>query len=219
MLEEPVRDRSGFPLARGGVRALLVLALAGAPGLPGCLVPAPQPDDWLAVGFRTPAQSFQTLQTAIAGKRPDLEYRCLSEGFKGREGLTELTWREFRSVLLKERPWIRQIARAEIDRVEALGPGRARLFATIPSPLGGLGSTPIAVDLVAEEFWELRVEGELADDGFAPLASTLRIADHAQEITATVPLRGGLGLDALTGIAVGREWKIDGFGAPAAARP
>ena len=71
------------------------LALVALPLFAGCLA-APEPEDFLAVGFRRPEQTFRTFQTALRADLPDLEYRCLSAAFKARQEprITQIGWRE-----------------------------------------------------------------------------------------------------------------------------
>lgn len=116
------------PLLRFALLSPLALATTACVS-----VPEPCPDAWLAVGFRTPEQTFATFQTGFAGDRPGLEYRCLSAGFKRAisEDFTELAYREYREELLREEPHVKYLSRAEIvDRVE-LAPDRVRLTARV----------------------------------------------------------------------------------------
>ena len=59
------------------------------------------------LGYRSPEQAFQTLRAAIRGDLPRLEYRSLSSGFRQRNSLSQLSYREFREEWYAKNPWLK----------------------------------------------------------------------------------------------------------------
>jgi hypothetical protein len=178
--------------------------------LAGCLA-APKAEDWLAVGFRTPAQTFRTFQTGLRADLPDLEYRCLSSSFKrraAREGgaFSQLVYREFRRELFRAQPWLKLAARARVRRIEELAPDRVRLVAEVET---WFHDETFELVLVREDFYELYVGEQRVSDDLAKWRELVRAEQGA--LVARVPLPGGLGALELGELRVGREWKFDGF--------
>lgn len=179
--------------------AILLAAAATA----CCGTPRRTAADWLAAGFRGPEQAFHTFQAAFGADELDLEYRCWSAGFKRREGVSQLAYREFRVQLLRDRPSLRCVAAAEIVATERVADDRCRLRARISTLFAHV---ELAVELVREDYWEL-----WSDDR--------RVADDAADYATLLEPDGGLppglalppGVDAssVTEIRLGREWKID----------
>jgi hypothetical protein len=167
--------------------------------LSACLS-VPKPADWLDVGFRSPGQTFRTFRTAFAdGRQPGLELRCFSSGFKAREGLSELTYREFREDLLREEPLLRTaLSRARISSVKQEGK-TARLEAKI-------AGRALFVELVREDYWELW-DGEelLADDLVRDLSDILALDGDGHVLRASLPAPSS----PPTEVRLGGEWKID----------
>ena len=94
----------------GSVPALtrvLFLLAACLGSLHGCCVTPPTAEELLDLGYRSPAQAFHTLRAAIRGDLPRLEYRSLSAGFRRRNGLSQLSYREFRADWNSKNPWMR----------------------------------------------------------------------------------------------------------------
>jgi hypothetical protein len=179
-------------------------------GLAGCLS-GPKPEAWLAVGFRTPEQTFRTFQTGLRADLPDLEYRCLGADMKRRVGadgmaLNQLLYREFRSELFRSRPWLKLAARAEVREVRELAPGRVRIVAEVDT---WFHDETFEIDLVEEEFYEIWVDGERVQDDYVDLRRALKARDGG--LTLTVPVEGELEAAEVGEVRVGREWKIDGF--------
>lgn len=190
-------------LVESPLRALLGVLLACA-ALSSCLA-APTPEDWLAVGSRTPRQTFRTFQTGLRADDPSLEYRCFSGGFKKRTGVTELTYREYRRELFRQAPWLRWAASAKVRKETVLAPDRVRLRAEVST---WLHDETFEVDLVREDFYEFWVDGKRADDDAVPWSELAREDDG--ELVVRVPL-GDLGWEDVGQLVAGREWKIDGF--------
>src|SRR4051794_27646295 len=76
--------------------------------LTSCCVSPPLVDEWMKVGFKVPVQTIDTFQTAVRADAPDLEYRCFSAGFRERNHISKLTWREARQELRSQYPWLRR---------------------------------------------------------------------------------------------------------------
>jgi hypothetical protein len=188
-----------------------VLVAAWALMLGGCLA-APRSEDWLAVGFRTPEQTFRTFQTGLRAGLPDLEYRCLSSGFKqraggeGQVGFSQAVYREFRSELFRRQPLLKLAARACIRETQPRGADRVRVLAEVDTwPFDEV----FAVDFVREDYYELWVGGKrVADD----TVDWGRIARTDQgELEVRVPLPPDLRGSEVGELRAGHEWKIDGF--------
>ena len=194
---------SSPPFARAGILALL----AAAPT--ACFAPRPQPDDWMAYGFRSPEETFRSFLTALAGDRPELEYRCLSQALKRREGGTLLGYMRLRDELFDEMPWLKAAARAEVEQVEPLGRDRARVHARVDWLFW---DEAFEVVLVSEEYFELYRGAERVEDGFHAFAPQVQ----GEVLLAAVPAPTEVGLAEITEIRHGREWKIDAIRPPGA---
>lgn len=179
--------------------ALWVTALAG------CLS-APSEEAWLAVGFRSPEQTFASFQTGLRAELPDLEYRCLSGAMKRDQRVSQTGYREFRSELFGARPWLKLAAKAEVVRREELGPGRVRLHAEVDT---WFQDVEFAVDFVREDYYELYVGSERVADDLADWQRIVR--ERGDDLDVRVPRPADRSLEELSEIRAGREWKIDGF--------
>lgn len=182
-----------------------VLAAASA----ACVCP-PDARAVLDVGFRTPEQAFRTFQTATRLDDPDLELRCFSLGFRARNHLSQLTWREARAELYERKPWMRAgIAGADVVGVEVRG-DRAQVAI---DTAGG----DYVVWLVREDFAEAWAGAErVLDEGIDWRAST-GIQDGASGgrwMWGRVAAPPGVDADAVTDLRFGREWKIDDVAEP-----
>lgn len=195
-MERPPSARSPLLLP------LLAAALAGA-----CRLSPPTAEAWLDVGFRTPRQTFASFQTALRADLPHLEYRCLANELKAREGLNELAYRTFREELFHENPWLKLAAEAEVVAESRPTQDHALLVAEVSKLFV---QRTFRVELVREEFYELWVEGELADDGFANFARNAT-AETPGQLRVVLPLSPGLTPAELSEARLGREWKIVGF--------
>jgi len=187
------------------VPALLIL-LGGS--LAGCRLAPPTPDAWLAVGFRTPRQSFATFQTGLRADLPDLEYRSLSQELKSAEGLNQLAYRTFREELFDEHPWLRYAAKAHVTGESRLAPDRVRLVARVDV---FAFSRSFTVDLVREDYYEVFEDGELLEDGFASFPRSASSPAEG-ELVLRLPLASGADVTRLSEVRAGREWKIASFG-------
>jgi len=190
------------------MRALPYVLVLAAWALCGACLSAPKPADWLAVGFRTPEQTFRTFQTGLRAEQPDLEYRCLSNDFKHRNAASQLLYREFREKAFRAQPWLKWVAKAKVKRVEELASGRVRMVAEVDT---WFHDETFAFELVREDFYELysAADGKRVDDDFASWRELVRERDGALQLS--VPLAEGLSAAQLGEVRAGREWKIDGL--------
>jgi hypothetical protein len=163
------------------------------------------------VGFRDPEQTFAVFRLAFRENLPDLEYRCLSGGFKARERISPLGYAEFRDELLAKTPFLRlALHKAKIDEIQHLGERRTRIRAS------ALGRT-LVVDFVREEYWEIWAGRELLlDDGVGDLYEEGYVAvvldeSGSQWYLGQVPLEGIDDPKQITEVRLGKEWKIDAF--------
>jgi hypothetical protein len=166
-----------------------------------CLSPA-APEDLLAVGYRSPEQTLQTFQTALRSDLLGLEYKCLSEGFKRRHGVTELTWRLVR----EDMPWLKHAARAEIVEREDLPGGRKRLVARLDTLFV---DETFAVDFVRHDFYETYDDEGLLEDDFASWREIAR--KEGDSLILEVPMPEGVAPHEITEFRAGQEWKIHSF--------
>ena len=172
----------------------------------GCLS-RPRAEDWQAVGFRSPEQTFRTFQTGLRAGLPDLEYRCLGADFKRRAGGVSLLWYiEFRRELFRSQPWLKLAARAEIKDVRWLSPERVQIVAEVDT---WFHDETFAVDMVREDFYELYAGGKRVADDLADWGRLARERDGA--LVVTVPLPAGMAAKDVGELRAGHEWKIDGF--------
>jgi len=179
------------------MRALLYAASVSAWALlcVACLS-APKPKAWLAVGYRSPEQTFQTFKTGLRADWPDLEYRCLGQAFKRRSAeqgapVTEFTYLEVRKELFGRKE---------------LPDGRVRLTARVET---WFHDEVFAIDFAPEDFYELWVGDKRVNDDFASWRSLAR--EKNGQLVVSVPLPSGLGALEVGELRAGREWKIDGF--------
>jgi len=161
------------------------------------------------LGYRSPEQAFQTLRAAIRGDLPRLEYRSLSSGFRQRNSLSQLSYREFREEWFGQNPWLKlALSNAEVLEQTDHPDGRSSVLR-----VGILGEDAL-IHLVAEDFAQLWDQNELRED--------LAVEDMSQHLssqggvwTARVPGGG----DRPTELRLGREWKIDGIERAESAAP
>lgn len=175
----------------------------------GCVSP-PCARELLAVGFRTPEQTFATFQTAVRADEPTLEYRCFSASFRARTQppLSQLNYREFRQILRRENPLLRKgLADARIDGPLERKGGRAHLIASSHGQ-------QLAIDLVLEDYAEVWAGAEPVVDesiDFGERTGTQTAADGTRWMFGRIPLPVGADAAGVTELRFGREWKIDGI--------
>jgi hypothetical protein len=189
----PPRARATPSLA---VAALVATALASCRA-------TPTKEDWIAVGFRGPRQAFRTFQTALAADAPALEYRCLTSRF--RRGASQLAYREVREQILREQPWLRRAADAEVVSEQRPSSDRARLRARIDTPFRDV---EFEVELVAQGYAEVWGEERLLWDearAAAPLAGAFGAGGARVELDPAAEFDAA----AATELRAGTEWRID----------
>jgi len=174
----------------------LLLALAGA----ACISRSPGAEDWLETQHRTPRGTLEAFQNALAEDLPDLEYRCLSAGFRAEHGVSSLTYREARGAL----PFYRKLADAKVAAERPLGEGSVE-FDLVLRHL--FGSEHLRVRMIREEFVEIYAENDRVHDERVALEESVSI--EGRDLTARVPLPRGLELGMISEWRLGREWKID----------
>jgi hypothetical protein len=182
----------------------------------GCVTP-PSPRECLEYGFDTPIQAFQSFVVALRADLPHFEYRCLSPGFKERNGISRGGYLMFRDQLLKDEPLLRfALQRASRD------PGKYQLE---PGPDGRQALLVVNVSghslhvrlsrgsyvtvlgqpedpLGAAEAWVDQSVGDLEKELWLfPMPS-------GEALGAQVP-HPHRNLDQLISLTVGREWKIE----------
>lgn len=169
----------------------------------------PEARELLDVGFRTPEQAFRSFQVGWRADEPDLEHRCLARAFRTREGVSRLTYREFRARIVAEEP----LLRLGIADARAVGPAevrgdRARLV------LESHGRR-LAIEFVREDGVEVWAGAQCVHFGDANLEEHTQVEDLAaggRRLWAHVELPEGVDAGGLTELRLAREWKIDGFG-------
>ncbi|MEW6072167.1 MAG: hypothetical protein AB1726_06155 [Planctomycetota bacterium] len=172
--------------------------------LAGC-VSAPAPEDWLAVGWHGPEETFRTFQTALRGDRPDLEYACFSDAFKRRNRLGQLAWREARERLHGEIPFLDRLGAARITRVTSLAPDRAAIDARATFLWM---RRSFRVTFVREDFWEVWSGDVLLADDYADFDRVVQATGDG--VRVLVP---GEGFEStpITRVVADQYWKIDDF--------
>lgn len=190
----------------------LSLLLCSTTLLAACRVAPPTPEAWLAVGFRSPEQTFATFCTAVAADQPDLEYRCLGAYFKEANQLNQLGYREFRGELQRRWPWIREIASAQVIDSRPLEEGVWRITARVKF-LWRIEEFEVL--LQREDFFELYAGRELLLDGGFDFEANLRAEPGAEQVDLTLPTQAPIPAspsgEAASELRVGREWKIAGL--------
>lgn len=172
----------------------------------GCLS-RPSADDWLAVGYHSPEQTFRTFQTAIRGDRPEPGYRCFSDSLRDRFRLSRIAYRE---ALEEHYPFLKHIGRAEILTVIPLGEDRARVVAEV-SVLWF--EKRFSIDFVREGFWEV---WSSEDDEFPFADDYAKLRDIVRAEGGRVLLRlpgdvSGIEPTTITRVVADQYWKIDDF--------
>jgi hypothetical protein len=193
------------------MRAFAYASLLPAWALLASCLSRPVAEDWLAVGFRSPEQTFRTFQTGLRAGLPDLEYRCLGSDFKRRAageigGFSLLGYVEYRRELFREQPLLRLAATARIESVQALSPARVRVVAEVDT---WFRDQTFTVDLVREDYYELWVGDRRVDDDLADWRELARERDGT--LVVSVPLPPGLAATEVGELRAGHEWKIDDF--------
>jgi len=194
------RGQSSAPLARLAPAALLLTLGAGCRG--------PSPEDWMSVGFETPAQTLRTFQTGLRGNEPNLEYDSFSAGFRARFELSEIAYRELRDRddVFGAYPFLRKFVELEIvgERVE--GP-RERTLVVRLSAL--LAKRYVEVRFVRDDYYSVRSNEHVLADDYAAFGTML--ASDGDRLVVVLPTELLIDPLEVTKVVVGQDWKIDGF--------
>lgn len=199
----------GMARKAGGLLALLSTLALAPPALVGCVSP-PRASELLAVGFRTPEQTFATFQTAVRADEPDLQLRCFSAGFVAENRLSKLSWREFWEQETRRQPLLRKgIADARADGAPERRGDRAQLVAESHG-------RRMRIAFVLDDFAEVWAGAEpLVDEEvrFRDRVGIQQAGDGSRWLYGQVrlPTRAPEGLLPITELRLGREWKIDGI--------
>jgi hypothetical protein len=156
------------------------------------------------VGFRSPEQAFHSFQVAVRMNDPDLELRCFSGGFRSRNRVSQLTWREAREELYERMPWLRYgIATAEVQAREVRG---AEAWLRVEA-----GGRELRVGLVREDFAEAWSGSEriLDEEVDWQAATGVQQGGERTWVFGRAALPAGADAARLTELRLGREWKID----------
>lgn len=184
-------------------RVIFFLLAACMGTVQSCCTTPPSAEELLDLGYRSPRQAFQTLRAGIRGDLPRLEYRSFSSGFRRRNGLSQLSYREFREEWYSQNPWIK-LALSQAEILEIIQ--RSETHASLR--VGALGSE-VLVELVAEDFYQLWDGDELREDALIDDLGAL-LTPEAGEWVARVPGAGSSPSE----LRLGREWKVDDIRQP-----
>lgn len=197
-------------LSRAFVASVLALALGIGSSSCCLLVRPPDARELLATGFRTPEQTFRTFQIGWRAEEPDLERRCFSRGFRERNRVSRVNYREFRAQLVAEQPFLRLgISDAHLDGPARIEGDRALLRATTH------GRT-LELALVLDDSIEVWSGDELLLEEPLPFREHTQIApaqNGAEILWGNIELPADLpkseGARTITELRFSREWKID----------
>ncbi|MEZ5978049.1 MAG: hypothetical protein R3F34_07520 [Planctomycetota bacterium] len=195
--------------------------VAGALALvASCATAPPTPEELVAIGFRSPEQTFRTFQAAVGADLIDLEYRCYASEFKKEWKITQGNYRVARKELFAQMPWVRRISRAEIRGTTYHETGLAQIDARVSFLLQ---TVDIEVYLVRDGYFEVWSGDERLDDGSIEFRDAIRRVsegeqwDREERFVATIELESPVPpaiadrLDQVTELVVGQEWRIAGM--------
>jgi hypothetical protein len=173
-----------------------------------CCVSPPDTRELLAVGFRSPEQSFSSFQTAVRADDPGLLRRCLSADFVARNHLSEQVFRTFWEELCRKERYLRKgIADAQAKGTAEIRGDRALIRAETHG-------RKLEVELVREDFCEAWAGGEKVVDEAVPFRERTGVrpaSDGTPWMFGQLALPPGAPADRVTELRFGREWKIDAF--------
>jgi len=175
----------------------------------GCVVTPPEPAEvWKAwdQGLSSPLGTFEALRTALRGEILVAEYRCFSSGWKSRNGISQVGYREYRDSLLDLAPhFIWGLSQATVHLEEGAAPHRATILAEIDTPFS---STTVRFSLVQEAYMELRAGGRrLVSE---PLESVALQTRHKEgQLFAWIPLEDLPPEGEVESFRLETEWRID----------
>ncbi|MAB80807.1 MAG: hypothetical protein CMJ89_15775 [Planctomycetes bacterium] len=171
-----------------------------------CCLSAPEPGDWLGVGFRTPEQTFRTFQTGLRADQPDLEYRCFALEFKRQNIENQGFYRQFREELFRRNPLLKLAATAEIIEVQERPRGVRRLIARVDT---WFHDEVFAVDFVREDYYEIFEGEEIGSDDFCSFEDSVALKNDRYIIV--IPANAEIPLVGISEIRIGSSWRIASF--------
>lgn len=176
------------------------------------------------LGLDDPREAFESVVTALQGELLDEEYKCLSSGFRERNGLNEQAYRAFRDRILDESPFLRWgLSRSRVLEVVRLDERHALLRAVIPVPFRA--DPELRVALVREDFLDVFLDGrpldlraqsgppeefDLVRDRYVLLPASEQGRRLFVRADLTRPLTDD-DLDQALEIRAGSEWRIDDY--------
>jgi hypothetical protein len=195
----------------------------------GCRVPPPTLQQVLQLGYLTPEQAYESWRTAIQGNLLVEEYRCLSKGWRRRNGdgvggVSLFAYSEVRDAHLEAEPLLRlALKRADPPRLIAQSPAEVIFQARIPGALW-YADHWLLVRLVREGFTAVHtidrpdqaMHGERAVDLLrtGALSATSDGEETTLEARVQVPSVTDDGTEWPRDVVlmqVGWEWKVDDF--------
>ncbi len=202
---ESVLGRGPWAGVRGllAAPALLGLSLVGS----GCIVTAPEPGEvWEAWrdGLQSPLATFEAFRTALRGDLLEAEYRCFGSGWKARNGVSQVCYREFRDALLAEEPLLRwALSRAETTLDPASGPFEAVVWAT-------WSDLRVGFRMRREAYMEVRAEGRrVVSEPLDTLSQQLSLDPQQGLLFGWVPVTADLDPEQVEAMTLASEWRID----------
>lgn len=177
----------------------------------GCIVTPPEPSEvWESwqKGLISPRDTFDSFVVSLRGEILAAEYRCFSSGWKSRNGISQIGYREFRDQLINQQPHlIWALSRAETEVDPGPGPHQATVWATIPGMDEG---QRIAFHMVQEAYMEVRTIGRrMVSEPIPRVASHLRHDQDQSLLFAWIPLDENPALDDVSSFRLETEWLID----------
>ncbi|HVS17690.1 MAG TPA: hypothetical protein VMT18_03735 [Planctomycetota bacterium] len=189
---------------RAWATLVLLVTLGGAQG---CVNP-PAAEALVSSGYRTPRQTVESFQTFVRAELPAREYRCFSQGFRARNGLSAFGYGEVRDELFRSQPWLKRIAVAKFVAEGSSGEGQHWI------DLEALGRT-VRVKLVREDFFEIQGGEGLLLDGDGDFERLVQLGSDGRRLNARLALDPPLaGLSDVSEVLVARHWKIDELSDP-----
>lgn len=203
-VREAVRRRVRGAGARGRllIPTLLGLSVVGS----GCIVTAPEPAEvWEAwrEGLQSPLATFQAFRTALRADLLEAEYRCFGAGWKARNGVSQVGYREFRDALLDDEPLLKwALAHAEARLDPASGPDEAVVWAS-------WGDLRVGLRMQREAYMEVRAGGRrVLSEPLESLTGHLSLDPDQGLLFGWVPA-GEVAAADVESFTLATEWRID----------
>ncbi len=158
--------------------------------------------------FSTPAEAAGAFRDAFRCGRADLEYKCLAEVLKERQGITRQSYGIAREQILEENPGLKWLRLTGPGTAEFSGPDRARV------PLECFWIDAVVLDLTLQHYFEaLDPAGVMVLDGFLSGEQARRLtAAGGQGLAVLVDIEPAAAGYQISSVRIGREWKVAGIG-------